>query len=122
MEVRVGRIDERIDEDFTEAHPVRPNDRQLFGKRPVIVSDWISGKNGQLIIHVKTDEDWFAIQALLHTPRTLLLQFPRGGQRFVRLTSRSWPNEPIAGPEGTMIFLRKIVVDFAEAARPVVTE
>jgi hypothetical protein len=119
--VRVQELGESISEDFTEAHPVRPNDRQPFGKRPVTVSDWISGKNGQASIFVDNDETWLKVQALLHTPRTLLLQFPEGGQRYVRFKSRSWPKESKAAVDGGVAYWRRIVVGFDEAPRPVVT-
>jgi hypothetical protein len=115
LELNVEQVGEVIDEGFTEAHPIRPNDRQPYGKRPVIVSDWISGKNGQMIIRVRGDEDWFTLQALLHTPRTLLLQINGSGQRYVRFTSRSWPRSK----RSTNLW--KVAVDFAEVARPVVT-
>jgi hypothetical protein len=115
LQINVEQVGEHIDEDFTEAHPVRPNDRQPYGQRPVFVSDWISGKNGQLAIRVRGDEDWFALQALLHTPRTLLLQMHGGGQRYVRFRSRSWPRSK----QSTQLW--KVVVDFSEVARPVVT-
>jgi len=119
--VRVQQRSETIDEDVTQAHPVRPNDRQPYGKRPVIVSDWISGKNGQMSIFVDDDETWYRLQTLLHTNRALLLQFPEGGQRYVRFMGRSWPVQPKPDPNGDVTYWRRIVVEFVEAARPVVT-
>jgi hypothetical protein len=116
LQVHVEQISGTIEEDLTEAHPVRPNDRQPYGKRPVIVSDWISGKNGQATITLLTNEDWFSLQSLLHTPRTLLLQFPEGGQRYLRFTSRSWPRD-----KPRALGVHRIVVDFTEMSRPVVT-
>jgi hypothetical protein len=115
LELNVEQVGETIDEDLVQAHPIRPNDRQPYGKRPVIVSDWISGKNGQMVLRVRGDEDWFALQALLHTPRTLLLQINGSGQRYVRFTSRSWPRSK----QSTNLW--KVAVDFQEVARPVVT-
>jgi hypothetical protein len=112
---------ERIEHDFTEAHPIRPNDRQPYGKRPVMVSDWISGKNGQLTVFVDNDEDWYTLQALLHTPRTLLLQFPEGGQRYIWFRAPSWPVESKGDGNGGVAFWRRVVTDFDEVARPVVT-
>jgi hypothetical protein len=116
LQIHVAQISGTIDEDYVEAHPNRPNERQPYGKRPVIVSDWISGKNGQMSIVLLTNEDWSTLQDLLHVPRALLLQYPEGGQRYMRFVSRSW-NRDQPWAQG----VHQIVVDFAEVARPVVT-
>jgi hypothetical protein len=110
----VGLISTRIDEDLTEFHPARPNAIEPYGKRPVIVSEWISGKNGQMTISVRDERDWFKLQALLFTRRPLLVQLPSGGQRWVRLTSRNWPEPRIP------FTYWKAVVDVQEMDRPVV--
>ena len=108
----VGLIGSRIDEDLTELHPARPLAAQPYGQRAAIASDWISGRNGQMTISVRGAPAWFTLRSLLWAQRALLVQLPQGGQRYVRLTSRNWPENR------TGFDVWKVVVDFAEVDRP----
>jgi hypothetical protein len=122
LRIRVQSISEQIGEDSTEVHPIRPPAVQAFGQRPVITSDWISGVGGSLSIQVTDDHEWHHLLQLLETKGTLLLQFPEGGQRYVRLTGdRSWSRAPI-GSDPRMTrpsrYMRSLSVSFVEVARP----
>jgi hypothetical protein len=86
----------------------------------VFSSDWISGLNGSMTIEIDGDKAWYLIKQLLWTKATLLLQFPEGGQRYIRLTSRGGPRirkaTCVATPSG-IDWHRVVSVDFKEVAR-----
>lgn len=119
--VCVTGISESIDEDQTEYHPIRPVAAVGFGQRPVFASDWISGDNGQLTLTVSGDRAWWGIRQLLGARRSLLLQFPEGGQRFIRLGSRGWPRRRkttgVSSASG-VDWHRVVSLDFKETDRP----
>jgi hypothetical protein len=122
LRIRIPAISERISEDVAEYHPIRPSAVQAFGQRSVITSDWISGVGGSITVQISDDLDWYRLLQLMETPGALLLQFPEGGQRYVRLTGdRSWTRDPI-GTDGRMSrpsrYLREVNLSFVEVARP----
>jgi hypothetical protein len=108
----VGDFSNHIDEDAAEYHPARPPARQLYGQRPVYVSDWISGKNGQVTVSVRDVIDWHKLQSLLFARQALLVQLPNGGQRYVKLTARNWSEPKVA------FTYWKVVLDVREVDRP----
>lgn len=122
LSVRLASLNERISEDLTESHPIRPNQVGGFGQRPVVISDWIGGDDGTLELIVTDEADWYPLKQLLRTKRPLLLQLPEGGQRYIRCKDRSWPRERIGPTPGTnpSLFMRVVAVDYVEVDRPVV--
>jgi hypothetical protein len=108
----LGLIGNRIDQDFTEYHLDRPNRQVPYGQGVVIVSEWISGTNGQMTVSVRDPADWLNLRALIQMQRAILVQMPSGGQRWVSLTSRNWSEPRIP------FTFWKVVVDFVEADRP----
>jgi hypothetical protein len=108
----VGLIPRRIDEDLAQFHLARPNRQVPYGQGAVIVSEWISGKNGQMTISVRGGQDWRTLQALIHSTEALLVQFPSGGQQWIKFTSRNWPEPRVP------FAYWKVVADFIEVDRP----
>jgi hypothetical protein len=108
----VGLENKHIDQDLDIFHPARPHKQKPFGQAPVLVSEWISGENGQMTISVDNEVDWLKLRALLWSTRALLVQLPSGGQRYVTMTNRNWsePRLPFA--------YWKVVVDIQETDRP----
>jgi hypothetical protein len=120
--IRSDSLAEVISEDQDQQHPVRPAAVQGFGQRPVITSDWISGVGGSITVTVTDDLEWYRLLQLLETKSALLMQFPEGGQRYVRLSGdRSWTRTPvIADPRMTRPsrYLRVVNLTFVEVDRP----
>jgi hypothetical protein len=122
IRIRGDGLAEVISEDQDTQHPVRPPAVQGFGQRPVVTSDWISGVGGSITLTVTDDLEWYRLLQLLETKSALLMQFPEGGQRYVRLTGdRSWTRTPI-GTDGRMTrpsrWLRVVNLTFVEVDRP----
>jgi hypothetical protein len=122
IRIRGDGLSEVISEDQDSQHPIRPPAVQGFGQRPVITSDWISGVGGSITLTVTDDLDWYRLLQLLETKSALLLQFPEGGQRYVRLAGdRTWARTPVA-PDGRMTrpsrYLRTVNLTFVEVDRP----
>jgi len=122
IRIRADGLSEVISEDQDSQHPIRPPAVQGFGQRPVITSDWISGVGGSMTLTVTDDLEWYRLLQLLETKSALLLQFPEGGQRYVRLAGdRTWARTPVA-PDGRMTrpsrYLRTVNLTFVEVDRP----
>jgi hypothetical protein len=116
MCVRVTAVRESQHEEATTYYPLRPTQWQQFAQRPVTVSDYMGGHDGELEIVVASEDEWWLLRQLLHTNRPLWLVWPDFGGRWIRITDRSWDRQGYdrAG-EG---WRRRVRVPFLEAARP----
>ena len=64
--------------------------RPLGRTDAVVVSGAIGGEDGSFIIYATTGAEWTAVQTLITTQRTLLLQDVFGEQKYIRIISRGW--------------------------------
>lgn len=92
------------DEDAEELHPAGRN------KDPVVSSNWVSGERGSLTLHLLDDESWYRYQQLIPGARALLIQWPEGGQMYVRVTSQQ-----VTHVRGTY---RQAAISYTQQARP----
>jgi hypothetical protein len=120
MCVCITRIDESIEEQSVVANVLRPRSVDDLGYRPVVIADFVGGQNASVTILVRTDEEWFQLRNMLQRTNPLLLQFPEGGQRWVRVQSRSWPRSFKTVCIDGVIYTRRVVIDLLEVARPAV--
>jgi hypothetical protein len=97
---------ERIEEDVTSLKP-------SGGDYEVSFSDFMGGVNGQLQLYTVGEREWAPIYDLIRQPRTLLLDLPEGGHRFIRIKRREWPRPgPLAAIQ------RTVTLEYSSAARP----
>lgn len=119
--VEVTGVAELAAEDLTTVHPIRPEELGGDGQRPLTFSDWISGADGHLAVAVLSDREWARVRALLWAKRTLLLQFPEGGQRWIRINQRGWPRTSKTGQVTSasgVDWIREVSLDFIHSRRP----
>jgi hypothetical protein len=116
MCIRVTSIRESQHEEATTFYPLRPSTWQRFNQRPVTVSDYMGGHDGELEIVVASEDEWWLLRQLLHTNRPLWLVWPDFGGRWIRVTDRSWDRQGYdhAGES----WRRRVRVPFLEANRP----
>lgn len=121
--VNVTNIPESITEDQDVFHPIRPNAVNLFGQRPTVNSLWVGGDDGTLTFIVTTEREWYILKQLLRLKGSLLLQFPEGGQRYIRFQNRNWDRVGyITSCDPDQVYRRIINTPFIESDRPPVLQ
>jgi hypothetical protein len=104
-------------QEATTYYPLRPVAAQRLGQRPVVVSDFAGGTDGQLQLIVLTDDEWALLDRIIQAPQTCLLVYPRHAARYVRFADPGWPVEPYS--DGTVKAKRPVTLPFLEVDRPV---
>ncbi len=112
-QVRVTDDTQSRHEESETFFPLRPGGYSL----PVVVSDFLGGRDGSLTIKTKTEEEWRQVNELLRQQAALWLVHPDFGARYIRITERSWE---ITQLDRNMTWLRKIAVPYLEVDRPAV--
>lgn len=62
---------------------------------PMVVRDYLAGRDGTWILQVTSDDDLARVQAMIGSHRPLLVQWFTGGQKYVRLIDRGVTSDPI---------------------------
>lgn len=123
----LGQLSESQDEDVTVYHPIRPARPGQFGLRPVALSDWIGGHDGQLRLAALSEDNWLLLASLLERTEALWFIEAQGGARYIRLTDRSWTRQRFRTgcavlADGSTLTTREwervLQVSYVEADRP----
>jgi hypothetical protein len=101
---RDGRTEEVQIEDGTEFHPLgRDGD-------PVVLSDWISGYNGEMVCGFENNLELYRLKNLFPARRSLFIQWHDGGIRYIRVSDRKISYSKTG--------LGLFTVEYLETARP----
>lgn len=92
-----------------EAETFRPLGRDAD---PVTIRDWIGGNDGSVTLAVTSDADLLRLLDLIRSARPLLLQWPQGGQTYLRVISRE--TSPVMLERGAWT----VPISYLETARP----
>ena len=101
-------------EEISTYYPVRPKGKQ----RPVSLTDFIGGTDGELSFVVKTDDEWAMLDSILSQQKTLWLVHQDHGGRYIRINGdRSWTPQRVRSGNA---WLYRATVPYVEADRPAV--
>lgn len=118
MQVHVVDFPSEVITEKTEVFlPLRPDDVE-GGQRPVVVSDFMGGYDGQLTLICDSEAEWLNLQDLLTVRGVLWLVFPDFGGRFVRLTARDGDRtSPRTGSGSDSVWRRTYKLQFLHTGR-----
>jgi hypothetical protein len=71
--------------------------RPLGATRPIVVAGPLQGEDGIYNVKTITEAEWDLFYPVLTHQDTLLVQDPKGNQKYVRITDRTWVAETVAG-------------------------
>lgn len=95
------------------------NKLQDVSNRPIIVTDFIGGEDGDMEVWCDSENEWHILRKLLNARNPLFLIFPDIGGTFVRITDRSWARESKrTGVPPDSIWRRKTRLGYIEVDRP----
>lgn len=97
-------LDVQIDEPNTVFRP-------LGATRPIVVAGPLQGEDGGYNIKTITETEWDDFYPILTHQGTILVQDPYGNQKYVRIVTRDWNAETVAGIIHRDITLRYVEVD-----------
>lgn len=97
-------LDVQIDEPNTVFRP-------LGATRPIVVAGPLQGEDGGYNIKTITETEWDDFYPILTHQGTILAQDPYGNQKYIRIVSRDWNAETVAGIIHRDITLRYVEVD-----------
>jgi hypothetical protein len=81
--------------------------------RPIVVSSAVGGEDGNLTFVITSTASWDLLVPILEHAGSIYLQDPLGGEKYIRITSRSWQNGgTLARP------VREATVDYIEVSAP----
>lgn len=112
-QVRITDFAQSRHEESETFFPLRPGGYSF----PVVVSDFMGGRDGSITIKTKTEEEWRQLESLVQLQQTLWLVHPDFGARYIRIVERSWE---IVQLDRNMTWLRKVSLPFLEVDRPAV--
>lgn len=118
LQIHVTEFPSEVITEKTEVfQPLRPDDVE-GGQRPVIVSDFMGGYDGQLTVVCDSEAEWLNLQDLLTVRGVLWLVFPDFGGRFVRLTARDGDRtSPRTGSGSDSVWRRTYKLQFLHTGR-----
>jgi len=85
--------------------------RPLGATRPIVVAGPLQGEDGGYNIKTITETEWDDFYPILTHQGTILAQDPYGNQKYIRIVSRDWNAESVAGIIHRDITLRYVEVD-----------
>ena len=97
-------LDVQIDEPNTVFRP-------LGATRPIVVAGPLQGEDGGYNIKTITETEWDNFYPILTHQGTILVQDPYGNQKYIRIVTRDWNAETVAGIVHRDITLRYVEVD-----------
>ena len=97
-------LDVQIDEPNTVFRP-------LGATRPIVVAGPLQGEDGGYNIKTITETEWDNFYSILTHQGTILVQDPYGNQKYIRIVTRDWNAETVAGIVHRDITLRYVEVD-----------
>jgi len=112
----VGIPQESQKEEAQVYYPARPDDVNGIGQRPVVLSDYIGGYDGQLSVLCDSEEEWLQLCDVIGAKRVLWLVYPNHGGRHIRLPGdRSWSRiSERTGNGSDSVWRRPITLDYVE--------
>ena len=113
----VSPLPEAVTESTETFYPLRPDDVE-GGQRPVVVSDYMGGYDGELNVLCDSEAEWLNLRELLAVRGVLWLVFPEFGGRYIRLTGRSLERTtPRTGFGSDSVWRRTIKLPFLHTGR-----
>jgi len=85
--------------------------RPLGATRPIVVAGPLQGEDGGYNIKTITETEWDDFYPILTHQGTILAQDPYGNQKYIRIVSRDWNAESVAGIIHRDITLRYVEVN-----------
>ena len=85
--------------------------RPLGATRPIVVAGPLQGEDGGYNIKTITETEWDNFYSILTHQGTILVQDPYGNQKYIRIVTRDWNAETVAGIVHRDITLRYVEVD-----------
>lgn len=118
----LGPLEESIHEESTKFFPVRPPSNEDYRQRPVIVSDFVGGRDGTLKLTTTSEDEFLLLERILAYPGTLWFVAADFGARYIRIDGdRSWSRRSAPAsecPPGTRRWIRELTASFVETTRP----